>query len=194
MNDEQRSLYDWYGDKPDHQLDDPAEYHPFNQTEDALSADVVDDDAPMPLEMSADDRTSVEIPEAEIEAAAPVQHDAHADHDAIPTAPTWMERVLDFFGVRPDPARRLYALTHAITIAPESMVNYVLRGELYLERRQYELAADDFEKALTLAEDELTTGDGRSLGVVAQGVQDRALVGYETALRYMQERVTISTL
>ncbi|GEM_PF-1421731 len=104
--------------------------------------------------------------------------------DPIPTAPRMMERVLDFLGVRPDASRRLYSLTHAITIAPEAMVNYVLRGELYLARKQYALAADDFEKALTLAEIELTTDDDKSLGVVAQGVQDRALVGYEDALRY----------
>ena len=104
--------------------------------------------------------------------------------DDAPTAPNLLEQVLDFFGIRPDPTRRLYSLTHAITVAPDAMVNYVLRGELYLQRKQYELAADDFVKALELAEHELTVDDGKSLGLIAQGIQDRALTGYEDALRY----------
>ncbi len=107
---------------------------------------------------------------------------------AIPEAPTLRDRVLDFLGMKPDTSRRLYALTHAITVAPDAAVNYVLRGELYLERGQFTRAAEDFAAALEIAEKEMRQ-DTQSLGVLAQTIQDRALTGYETAIRQQKRKV-----
>lgn len=142
-----------------------------------------------------EERTPVEpfdehaaIMDAEESAFHPIEDEI----DSRPTAPTWRDRVRDFFGMQPDTSRRLYALTHAINIAPKTAVNYVLRGELYLERRQAELAAEDFATAYRLAEAELQRS-GHTLGLLAQTIQDRALTGYEDAIRrgengYNQEK------
>jgi len=109
------------------------------------------------------------------------------DEDLIPEAPTLRDRMMDFLGLKPDLSRRLYALTHAIAVAPDAAVNYVLRGELYLERSQFTRAAEDFEVALEIAEREMRQ-DTRSLGVLAQSIQDRALTGYETAIRRVENQ------
>lgn len=69
---------------------------------------------------------------------------------------------------------RLNALNFAIASYPESPVNYVLRGELYLAARDDDQAAHDFEMALSLADSAFTQSDW---GLVAQSARDRALVG-----------------
>jgi tetratricopeptide (TPR) repeat protein len=69
---------------------------------------------------------------------------------------------------------RLIALTRAIERHPESAVNYVARGELYLEIDERERAAADFRQALALAEVQYAEDDW---GLVSQAVQDRAVAG-----------------
>ena len=47
--------------------------------------------------------------------------------------------------------RRISRLSNAIELYPDSPTNYTLRGELFLETGDYELAAEDFRRALELA-------------------------------------------
>jgi tetratricopeptide (TPR) repeat protein len=77
------------------------------------------------------------------------------------------------------PDARLHQLSWAISVYPDSAANYVLRGELLLERGEAEAAIQDFRRALELATQQVETEDW---GVVAQAVQDRALVGLGDAL------------
>lgn len=69
---------------------------------------------------------------------------------------------------------RLADLNRAIAAHPDAAINYALRGELYLDAREYALAAADFERALALAAAEAESADW---GIIAQAVQDRALEG-----------------
>jgi hypothetical protein len=69
---------------------------------------------------------------------------------------------------------RLRELNVAIEVYPDAAVNYVLRGEYFLETRQLHLAEADFETALSLAEKQVETD---SWGIVNQYVVDRALMG-----------------
>ncbi len=80
---------------------------------------------------------------------------------------------------------RIADVDRAIELAPNAAGNYVLRGELYLESREYELAAADFEYGLELAQADYETS---SWGLVAQAVQDRALNGLQKAARKMKKR------
>lgn len=70
--------------------------------------------------------------------------------------------------------QRLLELDQALASYPDAAVNYVLRGEIYLELGQYALAAQDFQQGLTLATIEL---ESNRWGLVAQTVQDRAQAG-----------------
>ncbi|MGJ3238589.1 MAG: hypothetical protein ACFE0Q_07785 [Anaerolineae bacterium] len=72
--------------------------------------------------------------------------------------------------------QRMYALNQAIETYPDAAVNYVIRGELYLEKHRYDLARQDFETAL----DHLTqqTTDDR-WGITTQALQDRACHGLQ---------------
>ncbi|MDX2162878.1 MAG: tetratricopeptide repeat protein [bacterium] len=115
------------------------------------------------------------------------REEAGQDIVRLPAAPGVIDLLAGFFGVRSDFNRRLYVLTHAISIAPDVAVNYVLRGELYMQRGQFERAADDFAEALRLAEQELRQ-DEQTFGLMAQSVQDRALIGYENAIRRGETR------
>lgn len=77
-------------------------------------------------------------------------------------------------------SQRLAALTDAIAANPDSAGNYVLRGELFLQHGERELAYADFVKALTLAAAQLETDDW---GLVEQAVQDRAEAGLRRIVR-----------
>jgi hypothetical protein len=77
-------------------------------------------------------------------------------------------------------SRRLAALTDAIAANPDSAANYVLRGELFLQHGERELAYADFVKALTLAAAQLESDDW---GLVGQAVQDRAEAGLRRIVR-----------
>ncbi len=76
--------------------------------------------------------------------------------------------------------RRLAALTDAIAANPDSPANYALRGELFLQHGERELAYADFVKALTLASAQLAADDW---GLVEQAVQDRAEAGLRQIVR-----------
>jgi len=70
-------------------------------------------------------------------------------------------------------------LNWAIAAFPNIAANYVLRGELLLRQGDTPGAIADFRKALELAAAQVDVEDW---GVVAQSVQDRALVGLRDAL------------
>jgi hypothetical protein len=61
----------------------------------------------------------------------------------------------------------------------------VLRGEVYLQMGEYELALADFEIAQKLASEHLAVDNW---GLVAQVMQDRALVGLAQAKRHLEKR------
>jgi hypothetical protein len=99
------------------------------------------------------------------------------------TEPMWMRvrRAVFGGGYKPDDPvflRRVTELSQAIDHAPEAPTNYVLRGELYLRARLYELARDDFRAAAELAEAQFERSDW---GVLAQTTRDRALIGLTKA-------------
>lgn len=76
---------------------------------------------------------------------------------------------------------RLHDLTTAIERYPEAAVNYLLRGELYLEMQQLLLAEEDLQEALRLAE---TQYQAERWGLSAQAIADRARRGLDEILRY----------
>ncbi|RMG81114.1 MAG: hypothetical protein D6712_16900 [Chloroflexi bacterium] len=69
-------------------------------------------------------------------------------------------------------------LSESISLFPQSPINYILRGELYLEEGSYTLAAEDFNQALKLAQKQLNT---QRFGITAQILQDRAWAGLVAA-------------
>lgn len=71
---------------------------------------------------------------------------------------------------------RIIILSHTIETHPDAAVNYVLRGELYLALRERELAQQDFEKALELAEAQF---DNDRWGLGSQAILDRARLGLQ---------------
>ena len=73
---------------------------------------------------------------------------------------------------------RVDVLTEAIERHPDSPVNYVLRGEALLEGGDHDLAADDFVKALELAEPRAETANWGYLG---RALADRARDGLRRA-------------
>lgn len=75
---------------------------------------------------------------------------------------------------------RMYILNNAIETYPDAAVNYLLRGELQIELRQYEMAQTDFETALELA---ATQYDNERWGLGAQAIQDRARRGLQRTVR-----------
>ena len=56
----------------------------------------------------------------------------------------------------------------------------MLRGEVYLEMGAFDLAADDFRRALSLAAGQVEQNDW---GLIAQVMEDRAQVGLQEAER-----------
>lgn len=81
--------------------------------------------------------------------------------------------------------QRLHELNEAIAESPDSFTNYVLRGELFLQDKQYHLAAEDFDQAWQLAAESVETA---RWGIVAQVMMDRAYDGWETAQRKLARR------
>jgi hypothetical protein len=79
--------------------------------------------------------------------------------------------------------RRLSDLNLAILDRPDAAVNYMLRGEIRLEQKQYELAREDFSQALELAEAQF---QNEKWGIAAQAVMDRAREGLRHTLRYLE--------
>jgi tetratricopeptide (TPR) repeat protein len=81
--------------------------------------------------------------------------------------------------------RRLEDLFTAIIANPDSSANYALRGELYLQIGEYELALADFEIAQKLASEHLAVDNW---GLIAQVLQDRALIDLAQAKRHLEKR------
>lgn len=75
---------------------------------------------------------------------------------------------------RTERLQRMRELTQAIEQYPETAVNYLLRGELHLDMKQYDLAQEDLEKALELAQAQFEVD---RWGVSAQSTMDRAKHG-----------------
>ncbi|MGB7339895.1 MAG: hypothetical protein WBC91_13450 [Phototrophicaceae bacterium] len=71
-----------------------------------------------------------------------------------------------------DHRTRLYMLNQAIETYPEAAVNYLFRGELYIEMNIYEAAQVDLQTALDLA---ATQYDNDRWGLGSQAIQDRAI-------------------
>ncbi len=84
-----------------------------------------------------------------------------------------LEREREFY-------RRLRDVSAAIDEMPASITPVVLRGELYLERGEYERAKADFEGALALAE---KFDAAKGWLIIEQVMRDRALHGLRMAQR-----------
>ena len=76
--------------------------------------------------------------------------------------------------------RRFRELSDKIGESPDDMTHHVLRGELNLERGEYERAKVDFEATIALAE---TLDNAQGWLVVEQVMRDRALYGLKVAQR-----------
>lgn len=99
--------------------------------------------------------------------------------------PSIWQRIRRFFFTtsaekRAETRLRLTALTHAIENFPSSAVNYVLRGELHLDLKQLELAQEDFEQAIALAEQQY---ENERWGLGSQAILDRARRGLQQIVR-----------
>jgi tetratricopeptide (TPR) repeat protein len=81
---------------------------------------------------------------------------------------------------------RLESLSHAVEMHPEEPANYVLRGEVYYQLREYALAETDFRRGLELAAEQV---EANRWGFVAQALQDRALNGLEKTRRRLAGQV-----
>lgn len=66
---------------------------------------------------------------------------------------------------------RMQQLDDAIEHQPNAAVNYLLRGELYYEAKQYNLARADFAQAKAFAVVQL---EDERFGLAAQAIQDKA--------------------
>ena len=70
--------------------------------------------------------------------------------------------------------RRFRELSDKIEAMPDSITYHVLRGELLIERGEYERARSDFQVAVELA-DGVDANEG--WGVIEQALRDRAIEG-----------------
>lgn len=107
---------------------------------------------------------------------AEVWGDDNEDEQAAPVEPPrsfWQRLRRIFLPTQRDTGYddQLYALNAAIRTYPDAAVNYLLRGELYLQTRQRILARADFEQALRFALSDL---ENERWGLAAQSVADRA--------------------
>lgn len=94
--------------------------------------------------------------------------------------PVWKKLLQQVLGMPDAEAvqQRVNELNRAIADDPESAVNYVLRGEAYLDAGEYALAFADFQRGAEIAGTQVEQNDW---GIVAQTVQDRALQGLKRA-------------
>ena len=101
--------------------------------------------------------------------------------------PGLLRQIIGFFFQTPasrerERSRRLNELNVSIEFSPDSATNYVLRGELFLERKAYHLGQSDFETALELAE---AFKPEEGWGLIEQAMRDRALEGLNEANKYL---------
>lgn len=104
------------------------------------------------------------------------------DFGAEPRPSLWETLRRWFIGVRHQRQLRIDRLTESIEQYPDAAANYLLRGEIWLEQRHYELARADFEQALALAEAQFADA---AWGIAAQAIMDRAREG----LRQVEQRL-----
>ena len=97
--------------------------------------------------------------------------------------PLWERIRRTVIGDADNVAERIRHLDAAIEKAADTPANYVLRGELYLTLREYALARRDFQRAHELAAAQFQQNDW---GLMAQAMQDRALVGLQKAEKKLQ--------
>jgi len=95
--------------------------------------------------------------------------------------PTIGQRIWRFFfksalAREEDQQTRMLELEKAIETYPDAAVNYLLRGELFLDMRDTTAAQLDFEDALVLVEEQYQTD---RWGIAAQAIRDRALQGLQ---------------
>ncbi len=79
--------------------------------------------------------------------------------------------------------RRLRALDETINYAPDDINQIVQRGELLLERGEYDRAKQDFERALALAK---KLDDAAAWHILEQIMRDRAAYGIRIVQRHEQ--------
>lgn len=83
---------------------------------------------------------------------------------------------------------RIDALSHAIEMNPEEPANYILRGELYYQLREYALAEVDFQRGYILASEQV---EANRWGIVAQTLLDRALYGLTKVQRRLAGQASV---
>lgn len=79
-------------------------------------------------------------------------------------------------------AIRIHLLNRAIEGSPDAAVNFVLRGEYWLEQEDATQAIADFQTAIELAETELETSDW---GYIQQALIDRSHQGLRLAQSFV---------
>lgn len=97
------------------------------------------------------------------------------DEYVYQSPPSFWQRLLGTFSRD----TRLYNLNWSIKAYPDAPANYVLRGEVLLAKGDLFGAIADFRKGYELA---AVAVEEENWGVVAQGMQDRALAGLRDAL------------
>jgi tetratricopeptide (TPR) repeat protein len=107
---------------------------------------------------------------------APVVDAVQAEHPM--PVPLWERIRRTILGNAGNLAERIRHLDTAIEHAADTPANYVLRGELYLSAKEYALAKRDFQRAHELAETQFQSSDW---GLMAQAMEDRALIGLQKA-------------
>ncbi len=100
-----------------------------------------------------------------------------------PRRSVWQRLRSRLVGGSSDAASRLEHLTRAIENSPETAANYVLRGEIYMDMREYALAHADFQRGYSVAEAQFEVADW---GLLEQAMRDRALAGLDKAQRRLR--------
>jgi len=139
------------------------------------------DETYAPPELSADEESANIWNEA-----PPVEADGElvvAEEKLKPPESLWDRLKKILFGSPEEIEQRLRSLSLTIEKYPDTPANYVLRGELYLDVNEYELAAADFQRALELASTQFEASDW---GGIAQVMRDRAEAGLERVLRHAE--------
>ncbi len=108
----------------------------------------------------------------------PVEPVAPEQTSAPPPVSLWKRLRSIFSRQGSDIDERLDELEAAIKEYPDKAVNYVLLGELFAELYEYQLAVEYFDIGLRLATQQVAAEDW---GIIAQTLQDRALVGLTAA-------------
>jgi tetratricopeptide (TPR) repeat protein len=125
------------------------------------------------------DEQNDEVPAQEVEEAPEALDEPEPVVEEVPPQPvTFMEWLRGLFSG--PVAQRLDSLNDAIKRHPQAALNYVLRGEIWLDRGEYEMAAADFERAQALAAEQFDEDDW---GLVSQTLRDQAEHGLQRAMR-----------